>query len=177
MTYQHIPGVIVTAQFSKISGIDYRYRLDISLAKPRDANKIACVVMQNPSCAGEEIADKSVQFMEKNVFLCGLPEFYAVRRLIIVNQFARIQTNHFNGEPEKSDQTNDEVIRAALRESHIIIIAWGKTNRFEERKKFILGLLGEMKRKELFQTLMHPSRGCYKNFIQPTRLINGCLAP
>jgi len=175
MTYRHIPGVTVSADFS--ADRQFRYRLDIVFNAPHGAAKTACVVMQNPSKAGEEIADKSVQFMEKNLFLCELPEFYAVRRLIIVNQFARIQTNHFNGEQEKSDQTNDAVIRTALHESHIIIIAWGKTNRFEERKKFILGLLGEMKGKGLYQTRTHPSRGCYKNFIQSTLLINGRLAP
>lgn len=175
MTYRHIDGVKVIAQFS--DDRKFRYRLDISLIQPGDATEIACVVMQNPSCAGKELADKSVQFMEKNVFLCGLPEFANVHRLIVVNQFARIQTKKFKGESEKTDPTNDENIRVALLESNSIIIAWGKTNRFEERKKFILGLLGELKGKDLFQTQMHPAFGRYKNFIQSVRLVNGCLAP
>lgn len=61
--------------------------------------------MQNPSYAGEEVADKSVQFMEKVVFQKGLPEFRDVRRLIVVNQFAYIETNNFEG---RSDQRREK---------------------------------------------------------------------
>jgi len=59
-----------------------------------------------------------------------------------------------------------EVIRDALLESYIVILGWGSTNRFEERKAFVLGLLGEMKKKVILKPKMHPSRGRYENFIQ-----------
>jgi hypothetical protein len=123
--------------------------------------------MQNPSYAGEEEADKTVQFMEKNVFEQGLTEFNGVERLIVVNQFARIQTNDFAGLPEIGTQ-NDNSIEAALKESEIIIIGWGSSNRFVERQEFVLELLKRMMHeKQLYKTRMHPSRGRYADFIQP----------
>ena len=123
--------------------------------------------MQNPSYAGEDVADKSVQFLEKVVFTKGLPEFEGVRRLIIVNQFAYIQTNDFEGLPHQIGVLNDAAITAALNESDIVVLAWGSSNRFEARKAFVHGLLSRMKHKTLLQTKRHPSRGRYNGFIQP----------
>jgi len=163
--YRHIEGVTVTAQFAHQK--TFRYRLDIELENPARRTQTACVVMQNPSYAGEDVADKSVQFMEKNVFLRRLPMFNAVRRLIVVNQFAKIQTNLFEGLPHEIGPKNNAAIKSALMESSVIIIGWGSGNRFEERKAFVIGLLRQLKGKQLFQTRMHPSRGRYDGFIQP----------
>ncbi len=143
----------------------YRYRLEV--ARCDSSGKTVCVVMQNPSYACEEFADKSVKFMETIVFEKGLPEFSGVRRLIVVNQFAKIQTNDFQGLPHEVGSLNDAAIKAALEESDIVILGWGSSNRFEERKAFVLGLLREMKGKTVFKTRMHPSRGRYEGFIQP----------
>lgn len=167
MNYKHISGVSVSAQFSGEGELRYRYRLEVALNDANASGVTACVVMQNPSYAGENVADKSVQFMEKVVFKKRLPEFRDVRRLIVVNQFARIQTNDFQGLPHEIGPLNDAAIKAALDESDIIILGWGSSNRFEARKAFVLGLLGEMKHKTVFKTRMHPSRGRYEGFIQP----------
>ena len=167
MIYEHIDGVTATAQFAWEGNLRFRYRLEIVLKDCTPTGKTACVVMQNPSYAGEDVADKSVQFMEKVVFKKGLPEFAGVRRLIVVNQFARIQTNDFAGLPHEIGTLNDAAIKDAMQESDIVILGWGSANRFEERKAFVLGLLGEMKQKVLFKTRMHPSRGRYEGFIQP----------
>src|SRR3989338_1299472 len=147
MRHEHIDGVKVTAFFSKENGLDYRYRLEIVLKDSPPSGKTACVVMQNPSYAGETVADKSVQFMEKVVFQKGLAEFQGVRRLIVVNQFARIQTHRFQGLPHEIGSKNDSAIKAALKESDIIILGWGCGNVFEERKEFVLGVLRKMKGK------------------------------
>lgn len=167
MRYQHISGVTVTARFAEENGLRYRYRLAIRLQSHLVNEKTACVVMQNPSYASEDVADKSVQFMEKVVFQKGLPEFRGVRRLIVVNQFAYIQTRKFKGLSFAIGANNDSAIKAALRESDIIILGWGSGNPFDERKAFVLGLLKKMKGKQLFKTKMHPSRGRYNGFIQP----------
>ena len=167
MIYEHIDGVSVTAQFFLEGDLRYRYRLEVVLNDATPTGKTACVVMQNPSYANEHVADKSVQFMEKVVFKKGPPEFEGVRRLIVVNQFARIQTNGFQGLPHEICALNDAAIKDALHESDIVILGWGSANRFEERKAFVLDLLGEMKQKTLFQTRIHPSRGRYDGFIQP----------
>jgi hypothetical protein len=167
MIYEHIDGVAVTAQFAWEGDLRYRYWLEVALKDAVHTGKTACVVMQNPSYANADVADKSVQFMEKVVFKKGLPEFEGVSRLIVVNQFARIQTNDFQGLPFEIGALNDAAIKEALHESDIVILGWGSSNRFEERKAFVLGLLGEMKQKMLFKTRMHPSRGRYDGFIQP----------
>ena len=166
MIYKHIDGVSVAAQFSLENEMHYRYRLEINLKDARPNAKTACVVMQNPSYAGEDVADKSVQFMEKVVFKKGLPEFKDVHRLIVINQFAYIQTTDFQGLPHHVGASNDAEIKRALDESEIVILAWGSGNRFEERKAFVHSLLGKMKNKTIFRTKMHPSRGRYEGFIQ-----------
>ena len=74
-------------------------------------------MLQNPSYAGEVLADKSVEFMEKVVFKKGLLESDSVRRLIVVNQFDYIQTNNFEGLPHQIGKNNDASITAALNES------------------------------------------------------------
>lgn len=167
MHYSHIKNVTAKAQFATEGDLRYRYRLEISKVGASRFPKTACVVMQNPSYAGEEESDKSVRFMERNVFELGLPEFKGVERLVVVNQFARIQTNDFVGLPSDIGEENDKAIEAALEESEIIIIGWGVSNRFEARKKFVLGLLKHMGSKHLYETRMHPSRGRYAGFIQP----------
>lgn len=167
MRYEHINGVEVKAHFSMESDILYRYRLEIIVKNAEPTGKTVCVVMQNPSYAGEDVADKSVQFMEKIVFKRGLAEFEGVRRLIVVNQFARIQTKGFKGLPHEVGSLNDAAIKDAVKESDIVVLAWGSANRFEERKAFVFGLLRAAKHQTLLKTIMHPSRGRYEGFIQP----------
>jgi len=122
--------------------------------------------MQNPSDACEYKADKSVQFLEKLIFTCNYPEFVGIERIIIVNQFARVQTNGFSGLDSDIGRNNDAEIKSALDEAQIIIIAWGKTNRFNDRKQSIFELVKDIQGASLYKTLAHPSRGRYKNFIK-----------
>ena len=68
MIYKHIDSVTVSAQFAWEGELRFRYRLEIVLKDAVPTGKTACVVMQNPSYAGEDVADKSVQFMEKVIF-------------------------------------------------------------------------------------------------------------
>lgn len=166
MRHAHIENTEVAAKFSKDK--KYRYRLEITLKKTLPG-KTACVLMQNPSYANEEVADKSVQFMEKVVFQKNLPEFRGVTRLIVVNQFARIQTHNFRGLREEIGRLNNRAIEAAFRESKMIILAWGRANPFHARKAFALGLLEKLRGKKIFITKKHPSRGCYEGFIRPFR--------
>lgn len=167
MRFLHIKNVIAKAWFATEGGIKYRYRLDIAKVGASMPPKTVCVLMQNPSYAGEEEADKSVQFLEKNVFEAGLTEFKDVERLIIVNQFARIQTTGFTGLPSDLGTKNNKAIEDAIEESEIIVIGWGTSNGFEARKEFVFSLLKRMHGKQLYKTKMHPSRGCYAGFILP----------
>jgi hypothetical protein len=62
MIYKHIDGVTVTAQFAWEGELRFRYRLEIALKDVALIGKTAWVVMQNPSYAGEDVADKSVKY-------------------------------------------------------------------------------------------------------------------
>jgi hypothetical protein len=120
--------------------------------------------MQNPSYAAEEFADKSVQFLEKVIFEREMDEFQGVTRLIVVNQFALIQTTDFRGETEAIGADNDEHIADAVCESEIVVIGWGAGNKYYARQGFVLNLLRQMPTKLILQTAKHPSRGSYEDF-------------
>jgi len=169
MIFNHIDGVKVSAKFSKDK--KYRYRLEVVLQPKPAQGKTVCAVMQNPSCAGEDVADKSVQFLEKVVFQRELPEFRDVWRLIVVNQFAYIETNNFEGRLDQIGIRNNCAIELALRDADIVILGWGSGNKFKDRQDFVINLLKQFKGKKLFRTKMHPSRGRYDGFIQPLREI------
>lgn len=165
MRYLHIQEVKVKAVFSKDR--KYRYRLDADLKEAPAKGKTACVIMMNPSYANEEIADKSVQFMERIVLQRGLQEFKGVKRLIVVNQFAYIQTHKFRGLEREIGPDNNKAIQKAFKESEIIILGWGCANPFEERKEFVLNLLRKLRGKKIYKTKKHPSRAGYDGFILP----------
>lgn len=167
MAYRHIPGVTVEAEFTRENGLDFRHWMQITRIGATEHPLTACVVMQNPSYAGVEIADKSVQFMERNVFERQLPFFAGVERLIVVNQFARVQTNAFAGLETDIGEKNDAAIQRAIRQSTIVVIGWGVSNRFRERQTFVHKVLAEHPGRQTFRTSSHPSRGRYAGFIIP----------
>ena len=121
--------------------------------------------MQNPSGANEDVADKSVQFIEKLIFNEGYKEFDNVQKIIVVNQFAQIQTKDFKGNDKTIDLKNDGHIKSAINESDIILVAWGKNNNYRDRQEAINCKLRLTNNKKMYKTKKHPSRGFYKNFI------------
>lgn len=164
MIYRHIDKIETHATFSDCT--KYRYRLDILLIEPTDgATKIVCAVMQNPSVANADIADKSVQFLEKLIFTKGIPHFSEVRKLIVVNQFAFIQTNDFSGQDEHIGPENNAHISRAISESDIILIAWGSSNAYEARKAEINAMLEAQSGKSLLRGKSHPSRASYVDYV------------
>ena len=138
MIFRHIDGTSADAVFSDCK--NYRYRLTVQNDNSSGSETV-CVIMQNPSVANAEIADKSVQFLEKLIFTKGYSEFRNVRKIIIVNQFAFIKTNDFNGSELHIGQKNDVHILEAIRESDIVLIAWGRSNRYSERKEAVNNML------------------------------------
>ncbi len=166
-TFRHRPNLSVTADFASENGSDFRYRLEMTKDTSNDHPKTVCAIMQNPSYAGTEHADKSVQVLERVVFEKGLKEFEGVERLIVVNQFAYIQTNDFVGTDDQIGSRNNAAISEAFKESDILLIAWGKANGFTERKDYVLNVLEKMMSKKILKTSSHPSRMKYDGFIQP----------
>jgi len=165
-TFLHRQNLVIKATFSPENTPLYRYRLEATKTSASENPITVCAIMQNPSYADVEIADKSVQVLERVVFEKELPEFNGVGRLIIVNQFAFIQTNDFEGTNNQIGNENNQTIQRAIEESNIILIAWGKDNRFTERKKTIVEMFSSQKNKIFLQTSRHPSRVIYDGFIQ-----------
>lgn len=164
-TYLHRPNLVIKSKFSSETVPIFRYYLEITKNDTSQNFKTVCAIMQNPSYANNDIADKSVQVLERVIFEKNLQEFKGVNRLVIVNQFAFIQTNNFLGNNEQIGNENNYSIQKAIDESSIILIAWGKDNDFLERKDIILAMINN-KEKIILQTSMHPSRVRYKGFIQ-----------
>lgn len=79
MQYNHIEGVIVSAEFTEEHGERYRHWLEVQLEVPILPPLTVCVIMMNPSYACAEFADKSVQFMELVVFQKDFQAFKGVR--------------------------------------------------------------------------------------------------
>lgn len=162
MVYKHLNLIDANAIYS-ICG-KYRYQLTLQ-HKGKENGQTVCVIMQNPSVAGSEFADKSVQFLETLIFQKEYPEFKKISKILIVNQFSRIQTKNFKGRVSDIGPETDNHIRKAIRKSDIILIAWGKTNPYHERQKVITQMIQSFENKKIFITKKHPSRGRYQEFI------------
>jgi len=162
--YKHIGGLKITPKFSEDK--KFRYKLEaIKIDRIGSDRKTVCVIMQNPSDANKNVADKSVQFIEKLIFNEDYKEFENVRKIIVVNQFADIQKKDFKGDDGVIDPENDKYIKSAINESNIILVAWGKSNSYYKRQESINGMLRLTRNKKMYKTKKHPSRGFYKNFI------------
>ena len=166
MTYKHIEDVIVTnAEFSNDK--KFRYKLEIQL-KDKNDGEVLCVIMQNPSYADKNTADKSVNFLEKLIFKKGYEEFSKIYKIVIVNQFAYVQTNDFSGSDEEIGKENDKIIEDCITKADVVLIAWGKSNSFKKRIDFVNSVLRKEQNynKKCYVAKKHPSRGFYDNFIE-----------
>jgi hypothetical protein len=122
--------------------------------------------MQNPSVADSEIADKSLQFLEKLIFMKNIPEFADATKLIIINQFAFVQTNKFSGQAEHIGPENDRYIQDAIAEADVILVAWGSSNSYSDRQNFINDKLIKCQpNKVLLEGKQHPSRASYDDYV------------
>ncbi|MEN8789875.1 MAG: DUF1643 domain-containing protein, partial [Flavobacteriaceae bacterium] len=161
--------LIISAEFSDCG----KYRYLLSAINPEcKGSKTLSVIMQNPSEADETKADKSVQFLENLVFGKNYEAFRGVKKMIIVNQFAFIQTKGFIGTDERIGPRNDDTIRKAMWDSDIILIAWGKNNPYKDRQEEIMKFIWQCPDKIVLKTRKHPSRGFYTDFIRPMTLNN-----
>lgn len=164
MIFKHIDGVVAEAVFSPCERFRYRLTVDRSSSA---SGKVVCVIMQNPSVAKSDVADRSVQFLENLIFIKDYQEFENVSRIIIVNQFAFVQTNEFSGTDEHIGPENDWHIEQSLNEADIVLVAWGAGNAYQSRQQAINAMLAERQGKTLLKTKKHPSRGAYNAFVEP----------
>lgn len=163
MVFKHIDDVTVEAKFSKDK--KFRYQLVITKNGVKEG-KTVCVIMQNPSDANEEIADRSVKFLERLVFEKDIKLFTKTKKLIVVNQFGFIQKKDFVGIDEKIGNENDEYVMEAIKQTDIVVIAWGVTNDYYKRQEDIMKMILRLKKNAIYRTKKHPSRGTYLNYLE-----------
>lgn len=162
MVYRHIDNVSVSADFSDCER--YRYRLTID-HHGKSGDETVCVIMQNPSAANAERADRTIQFVEKLIFEKDYTQFASANRIIIVNLYALIQTHDFVGSEEHIGPHNDQYIADSIQAADHVLIGWGKTRPCEQRLRVVNQLLQSVEPDRLWQTIRHPSRGRYADFI------------
>jgi hypothetical protein len=152
------------------TGESYRYRLELIpkiKVDPKVKGKTVCVVMQNPSKATAIESDLSVNKLKKMILDKEL--FGPVKKLVIVNQFARYQTkvDYDSKDDLFNDTDNDEHIFKAFENADVIIIAWGSSNKYRKRQAKIIRMLNMIESgKEIFFTKTHPAvadRNRYKD--------------
>ncbi|WP_295427016.1 DUF1643 domain-containing protein [uncultured Thiodictyon sp.] len=165
-TFLHRPGLEIEADFSHENPPMFRYRLSATTVGASAAPRTVCAIMQNPSYACVEFADKSVQVLERVVFEKDYREFQGVERLVVVNQFAFIQTNGFVGTDDQIGARNEVAIDQAIEQAEIVLVAWGKDNGYMQRQNDIIRIIQDHRGKSLLQTSRHPSRVIYDGFIQ-----------
>lgn len=164
--FLHRSGLVIETDFSNENPPVFRYRLSATMVGACSTPKTLCAIMQNPSEACVEFADRSVQVLERVVFEKDFEELRDIERLIIVNQFAFIQKRDFVGSREQIGPQNNAAIDKAIRQSKIILIAWGKNNMFVQRQNEILEMIRCHEGKRILQTSRHPSKVIYSGFIQ-----------
>jgi hypothetical protein len=155
--YRHVMGLRISSVFS--DDLKYRYKLIAETSDIKDGDLAVCVIMQNPSYANDDIADKSINFLEQLIFQKKLKVFENVKRMVVVNQYAQILTEGFKPDENSNGGDNNASIEQTIIKSDIIVIAWGASNSFKDRKEFVHKLLRESTSKIILATKKHPSLG------------------
>lgn len=153
MPFYHIKDIKVKAKFSE----DRKRRYLLEIFKDdfdKSKHKIITVIMQNPSIADENNADRAVNFLENLIFTKNKKEFKNVGKIFIVNLFSSVQTRDFSGDASEKDIKNFNSIKNSINNSDIILIAWGKNN-YTKKKNEIYSLFD--KSKKYYSTKYHPS--------------------
>lgn len=157
--YRHIEGLKIDCEFDDTKeSLLLRYKLTATLNAKSDG-KTVCVIMQNPSYANEDISDKSVNFLEQLIFQKDIDYFKDVYKIVIVNQFAEVKTEDFIPNDNSIGKRNNSIIEQEIKNSEIIIIAWGSSNKFNNRKEFVHNILNSITSKIILTTKKHPSLG------------------
>ncbi|HET8747302.1 MAG TPA: DUF1643 domain-containing protein [Ramlibacter sp.] len=114
-----------------VRGRTHRALLKIPFAD-RPSGRTLCVVGQNPSDAGEEHADKTVNYLERYVHR-NLPQFGA---LLLLNLYTRVDKRKAFRDVEHGQA--DRILRCAIRKQRDFLFVFGQVKnegayRFPER--------------------------------------------
>lgn len=107
----------------------------------RPIGKTLCVIGQNPSSADENVADKTIRYLEELIYR-NHAEYVA---LLIVNLYSRVDTKKL-ATTNLLDEGCERLFNAALEEHEDFLLVYGKLKdqgayRFPERAKVVANLL------------------------------------
>lgn len=127
---------IEAVDLARVRAIFVRGRTHRALLKipfrDRPTDRTLCVVGQNPSDAGEEHADKTVNYLEQYVH-ARLPQYGA---LLMLNLYTRVDKRKAFGDVEHSQA--DRILACAIRKHQDFLFVFGQVKneaayRFPER--------------------------------------------
>jgi hypothetical protein len=118
----------------------HRFSLTIPLLE-RSSNKTLCIIGQNPSKANEEVADKTLNYLERYVFE-NMPEY---SKIIMLNLYTRVDTNKHE-KTNLEDPAYSRYLRALIDNHPDYLIVIGKVKsegsyKFKEKAKELKLLL------------------------------------
>ncbi len=108
----------IEAHFS--SNNTHRFSLTVPFLD-RDNNNTICIIGQNPSKANEQVADKTLHYLERYVFE-KLPQY---SNLIMLNLYTRIDTSK-DKTRDLHDPTYTEYLKAIISNNSDFLIVFGK---------------------------------------------------
>ena len=128
-----VTGTVKTKAIYSDSNRCYRYYLEKSaVEKAKQGEKVATIIMLNPSYADEYKLDLSIM----KVFNMLLKEGYTT--LKVVNLFAFVATKHsaLVSTVANTEEENDNWIKKAITNIDLLIIAWGSNKDDYKRRKY-----------------------------------------
>ena len=172
--YEHFYKVDLAHICACFSGdCKYRWVLDIPYISEPTRTETVSVILKNPSSAGECVADRTIQNVEKEIYR----RFKAAAKLSILNLFAVRATYTKDvrceiaqgGLVRATGYGNDNAIQRTLKVSDHVVAAWGGPSRipngcYNERVNQMIRMLSDYRAKlwrigELSKKHKHPRHG------------------
>lgn len=134
--YEKVDQDKITIEKEKVLLEDHRYQLLIPF-KNRKRTKTLCVIGQNPSCADDKTADKTICYLEKYVY----EKMTDVGQIMMLNLYSLIDTKKVRVE-QIDNEKNEKWLLEQIGKHHDFLIVFGqlknkKAFRFREAAKML----------------------------------------
>lgn len=138
-----MPVVKTSTMVSKAIYYDEERKYRYFLSRTWDKNKkIVTVLMLNPSKANTIVSDKTVN----NVIQYFADSEYGSVKVVNLFAFASPDPTELKNRDKHMEELNDEYIKCACKNSHLIIIAWKRGDR-KPRKRQVAKMLQKFENK------------------------------
>ena len=183
--FDHVDGQRIRARFSRRN--THRWALQVPYRQDSARTQTVSVFLKNPSSAGEQFADRTIQTVEREIYRL----FPMAAWLWVFNLFAiratetrdvRRAIDQHNIEWAIGDE-NDRALLCAIRDSHHIVAAWGAQSSllkadYDKRVQQVVRMLDDHRHKlwyvgGLSRKYEHPRHGMrWKSTDQARRFPN-----